>query len=1218
MATTTTFSEQFSVTSTRGALGSTDTLVTVALKQQLPDERMFSRVYVNKYGIVTGGVYAESVGLPDDPEFGGRQGMRIPAGTVDQRPVNARAIIRYNTDDDAFEFNEGGVWVRPCQYTNLLTLETDILPRLQGTYLYQVNLGSAAKPFQSGTFNRVRVVSKASLSDEDRAPGVLANLNGVLYWGGEAVGASSGGGTFDPTNIISNLVPAANLIYDIGSSTKRWSTVHVGTAISFGSAPADLTDAHALWLDSLNSLRIGTARIITDVNFASFAPTASAGTKGLVRVGSGLAIDGDGILSYAGTPYTLPVASATILGGVKIGSGLQLEVDGTISVASPGNPILNQVATAQDAGFWISGNILSGANLTATSSASSAIIACNNGSLVDVDYSVILASLNASIPTGSYFTSVISSAVSGTGTASWTAFIGGAANTLNGTIAHSIVGGSSHTLNGSISKTLISGDSHVVTGGTSSTILGNANTVTSADYVLVGGSGNTVSSSYSFIAGGSNTASSSTYAVIGGMSNNVTSASRGIAFGARNTITSAADSGIFSGADNLVSGTFSTYSAVIAGKDNKIYVGRSAILGGNNNTIQATGERNIILGGQLNTINSTASGSAIIACYSSTIGESNSVALAGQSSSVTGPYSLAVGSNHSVAGNYNAAFGHNNTTTADAASSVVFGVGNTSGYYGQAIFGYYNVNSADSLLEIGAGTSDVARSTVFRVTTTGTMFAHAAVVDYIDFNTAATAPAHSTGRMHWNAVDQTMDLDLDGGSILQIGQELLVRALNNTGAAILNGKAVYVTGAQGNRPTIALASASADLSSRVVGVATQDVANNAIGFFTVKGLVHDLDTSAFAEGADIWLSTTAGGFVTSRPAAPNASVYIGTVVRSHATVGQIFVNVNRGFKLGDLGNVSIASPQNSQVLTYTDGVWGNATVPVAANMVTTDTVQTITGGKTFTSATTLSRVTISSDQPSNVSLLRGRPSSGSTNANLLIDLYSAWDGTNYTGPAMYFGRSNGNGWFTSTSGSFFFSGVGSTGTAENMYFGAYSSATVSAAQCSIVIEADTQKVFLGGLLTSASTRKTQASGGLYVADSGIEIASATPSSTTSALYNVSGQLYWNGAAVQTKTTVDSSAPSANVSMTSAWINRYSKMSPTTTINVVVEPGIATVGDKITVAQGNTTLFTLTAGSGVTLNCATAQASITPRAQHSVLNLICVASNVFDVYGDFTP
>lgn len=275
---------------------------------------------------------------------------------------------------------------------------------------------------------------------------------------------------------------------------------------------------------------------------------------------------------------------------------------------------------------------------------------------------------------------------------------------------------------------------------------------------------------------------------------------------------------------------------------------------------------------------------------------------------------------------------------------------------------------------------------------------------------------------------------------------------------------------------------------------------------------------------------------------------------------------------------------------------------------------------TASSAATLSSLTISSAQPANALVLRARPQDGATNANLLIDMYSSWSGGTYFGPALYFGRSNGNGWFTSTPGTFFFSGVGQSGTAENMYFGAASAAVVSAAQCALVIEANTQKVFFGGLLTSGSTRRSQMQGGAYIADSGLELAATTvPASTTNTIYNIGGTLYWNGGVlVPDRPAIDNSTPSSSVSMTAAWVNRHSRLAPTAAVNVVVEPGIAVVGDQLWLLQANTTFFTLTAGAGVTLNCATSQATISPRARYSELRLLCVAEDTYDVSGDFLP
>lgn len=64
-------------------------------------------------------------------------------------------------------------------------------------------------------------------------------------------------------------------------------------------------------------------------------PPASASVAGLVKVGSGLSVTGDGTLSVSGSSYVLPVATATVLGGVKQGTNVTIAGDGTISVAAP-------------------------------------------------------------------------------------------------------------------------------------------------------------------------------------------------------------------------------------------------------------------------------------------------------------------------------------------------------------------------------------------------------------------------------------------------------------------------------------------------------------------------------------------------------------------------------------------------------------------------------------------------------------------------------------------------------------------------------------------------------------------------------------------------------------------------------------------------------------------------------------------------------------------
>ena len=61
-------------------------------------------------------------------------------------------------------------------------------------------------------------------------------------------------------------------------------------------------------------------------------PKATATRLGGIKVGNGLNIDGNGVLSAeGGAAYELPPATANELGGVKVGSGLNVAADGTLS-----------------------------------------------------------------------------------------------------------------------------------------------------------------------------------------------------------------------------------------------------------------------------------------------------------------------------------------------------------------------------------------------------------------------------------------------------------------------------------------------------------------------------------------------------------------------------------------------------------------------------------------------------------------------------------------------------------------------------------------------------------------------------------------------------------------------------------------------------------------------------------------------------------------------
>lgn len=151
---------------------------------------------------------------------------------------------------------------------------------------------------------------------------------------------------------------------------------------------------------------------------------------------------------------------------------------------------------------------------------------------------------------------------------------------------------------------------------------------------------------------------------------------------------------------------------------------------------------------------------------------------------------------------------------------------------------------------------------------------------------------------------------------------------NRTGSTILKGQAVYISGAQGNRVTVALAKADTELtSSKTFGIAEADILNNQSGYILTEGSLTGLNTSAMSEGQAAWLSSTvAGGWSGTKPSAPNHLVLIGFCERAHAQNGSIFVKVQNGFELEELHNVKITSPTDGQFLKYqaSTGLWVNS------------------------------------------------------------------------------------------------------------------------------------------------------------------------------------------------------------------------------------------------------------------------------------------------------
>lgn len=233
-------------------------------------------------------------------------------------------------------------------------------------------------------------------------------------------------------------------------------------------------------------------------------------------------------------------------------------------------------------------------------------------------------------------------------------------------------------------------------------------------------------------------------------------------------------------------------------------------------------------------------------------------------------------------------------------------------------------------------------------------------VDKLDFNTGTTDTA-GEGQFVWNNTEGTLDLGFKGGNtILNVGQQNIIRVVNKTTPLVPLTKAGYqaviVSGATGQRLSVKLAKADNDANSAgTLGLVCENIAVNQEGFITTVGLLKSINTTGALQGETwndgdvLYLSPfNFGGITNIKPTAPNHTVIIGYVEYSHAVNGKIFVKVDNGYELDELHNVAInpLTLANKDILQYNSStsIWENKKLPAEVQLAASDETTALTTG----------------------------------------------------------------------------------------------------------------------------------------------------------------------------------------------------------------------------------------------------------------------------------
>lgn len=180
---------------------------------------------------------------------------------------------------------------------------------------------------------------------------------------------------------------------------------------------------------------------------------------------------------------------------------------------------------------------------------------------------------------------------------------------------------------------------------------------------------------------------------------------------------------------------------------------------------------------------------------------------------------------------------------------------------------------------------------------------------------------------------------IDGTGALQTfpvfasADKLITEVYNKSGATLTKGTIIYISGTQGNLPSVDKALATTDqYSAQTFGFVQANISNMSNGYVIQVGRLTDLDTSAYTDGTQLYLSpSVAGTYTSTKPYAPPHLVYVGIVVRAHPTQGSIEVKIQNGYELEELHNVSAQSPNNNDGIFYntTTTLWEKKSIATA-------------------------------------------------------------------------------------------------------------------------------------------------------------------------------------------------------------------------------------------------------------------------------------------------
>jgi hypothetical protein len=222
---------------------------------------------------------------------------------------------------------------------------------------------------------------------------------------------------------------------------------------------------------------------------------------------------------------------------------------------------------------------------------------------------------------------------------------------------------------------------------------------------------------------------------------------------------------------------------------------------------------------------------------------------------------------------------------------------------------------------------------------------------YVQLDTTFVPNGEPAGAFYWDPDGGIAAIRGIDGISLDLNEKEIWFVKNQTDAPIDAGTAVYASGTLGSSGQVLIEKMIADGTINAkffLGITQATIDDGGDGYVVRNGKIRQIDTSAFADGDVLYVSsTTAGELTATEPTAPNLKLPTAFVIKAAAN-GTIAVRQTTGTYLAESHDVQIGSPAENEILARTaSGRWEN--VEIGSVLTSTTETPSTTEGESFTS-----------------------------------------------------------------------------------------------------------------------------------------------------------------------------------------------------------------------------------------------------------------------------